>query len=275
MRPLIAMSYGKELVYTRTFLGIMIVMLIVYFVKWVKRKDFAPGVKNLKADNWEGDRPFNIWLAISIIFLVLLFIMPDSDGHAGFISDRLCFLFYLFFTIWVISLKHSRRVMIIASSLVIFISLCTAHLYMKRVKNHSQIACDIEQLSGSIKENSIVLPLSIHKNWMYGHLSNYLGVDKAMIILENYESSTGYFPLNWNHKSIPNVTLGDISANVFPCINWVTNVENETKAIDYIFILKDFETEPEPCITQFLDSVKVYYRLIDNNQSGMIYGLKE
>ena len=42
-----------------------------------------------------------------------------------------------------------------------------------------------------------ILPLQADDYWLYGHVSNYLGVHEPVIIYENYEAELGYFPLSW------------------------------------------------------------------------------
>lgn len=75
---------------------------------------------------------------------------------------------------------------------------------------------DIVSAGQFIKPFSIVLPLDFSpggldktgaviadRNWMFCHAWQYMGVDKPLIILDNYEANTGYFPLVWKDSTNP------------------------------------------------------------------------
>ena len=62
-----------------------------------------------------------------------------------------------------------------------------------------------------INPYSVVLPLDFSPsgndehghiiadgNFVYSHASEYMGLKKPLIILDNYEANMGYFPLRWN-----------------------------------------------------------------------------
>ncbi len=67
-----------------------------------------------------------------------------------------------------------------------------------------------------IKPHSVVLPLDFcpngrdkngqyiaDANWLFSHASEYMGAEKPMIILDNYEANMGYFPLSWKEGVNP------------------------------------------------------------------------
>ena len=67
-----------------------------------------------------------------------------------------------------------------------------------------------------IKPYSVVLPLDFSpggedehgkligdRNWVFCHAAQYMGTEKPMIILDNYEANMGYFPLVWNNNVNP------------------------------------------------------------------------
>jgi len=72
-------------------------------------------------------------------------------------------------------------------------------------------------------------------NWLEPHFSNYLGVDKPLIILENYEASVGWFPVKWNTQKLPRIKLGTF--DTINGIQWMSNTQsNQIKQIDYVFL---------------------------------------
>ena len=51
-----------------------------------------------------------------------------------------------------------------------------------------------------------------------GYLSNYLGCLRNVLVAENYEASTGYFPVLWRSNA-PHVTIGNLEPQRAPS-NW-------------------------------------------------------
>ena len=47
---------------------------------------------------------------------------------------------------------------------------------------------------------------------LFSHAAGYLGVEKRLVLLDNYEANTGYFPLRWRPEVNPYVHLGPFAA---------------------------------------------------------------
>ena len=75
---------------------------------------------------------------------------------------------------------------------------------------------DILSLEQYIRPGTVVLPLDFSpggsdkegkviadRNWLFCHAWQYMGLDKPLIILDNYEANTGYFPLVWKDEVNP------------------------------------------------------------------------
>lgn len=81
------------------------------------------------------------------------------------------------------------------------------------VKEHTEV-------SKLIPVGSVLLPLNFNKmgkrhdgtiladrNEVYGHVAQYIGADKKILVLDNYEANTGYFPLDWRSEVNPYIHL--------------------------------------------------------------------
>jgi hypothetical protein len=121
----------------------------------------------------------------------------------------------------------------------------------------------------------VVLPLNYSNHWLTSHFSNYLGVDKPMIILENYESTTCYFPIKWNKESLPNLQFGNNSVENNNCIQAMSNIKNPSKTIDYIFVLGQNLEITDSCSTEIKDIINKYYSLTYRSNSCKLYKLKK
>ena len=109
-------------------------------------------------------------------------------------------------------------------------------IYIRETEKVNQIAHEIIEASFQIEPNSSVLPINDNNYWINGHISNYLGIDKPMIILENYEADLNHFPLIWNREVLPIFHLGD-SINENEIL--YTKQSKYKRQIDYVFILTD------------------------------------
>lgn len=214
------------------------------------------------------------WLIPMFIFLILYFLLPDSTSNAGYVSTRLGLLFFLLLIIWLSSQKIQKWIVIIAASIVLFCHFNLLLLHHALIKDLNKIAESCYSASAHIAANSIVLPLNYSDNWLTGHFSNYLGVDKPMIILENYECGTRYFPVRWNEPEIPNVLLGNAASTDFPCLQWKSNNQSKPEKIDYVFVSGKIETKTDTCGLLITEKIKENYSLIFENENCQLFEKK-
>lgn len=256
-KPLIAYNYENEVVYTQLiFYSLFIVLLIslfFFFKSLIKKVDIVYVSKII------------FWLIVCLVLMVLYFIMPDSDGYAGYISVRILLVFFIFFIV----LLSMFKVPTYLGWLLVFVVLGSNYKlnnYYKTVsKNLNETARDVLLAGENIPSNSVVLPIDFSGHWLKGHFSNYLGVDKPLIVLENYEASTGYFPILWNEQNIPNLIIKN--NRKIKCLHWKKNKQNKEKNIDYIFVLGNvFSNE---CVQEILND----FTLIYSNKSCSVYKL--
>lgn len=107
------------------------------------------------------------------------------------------------------------------------------------------MSCDFAKelvLAGNyIDAESIVFPITISDNFIFGHISNYLGVEKSIVITDNYEAGLIDFPIVWNYSEIPDLKLGNIIMN-----NQKHNIikkNKDSRDIDYVIIINDSELQ--------------------------------
>jgi hypothetical protein len=225
-RPFIVYDYVDEEIITEQYFHILLILLVLSFILKGNNKKFETQITLEKA---------NINLIPVIFAFILLFVTPN-EANAGMMSDRYCLLFYMFFLIWVVSrsinIKFNNILILII--LLLHIGMLFKHTY-GTIRKIDKDAITIKSAEKYISENSIVLPVNLSDNWLELHFSNYLGVEKSMIILENYEASVGWFPVKWNMDKMPNILLGD--RNTISGVNWISNTNSKVnKEIDYVLL---------------------------------------
>lgn len=213
MRPIIVYNTTVEEAYTKKIFYAIVILLIIAFYNRIN----AVGVQfnslsRIKLHSIIKDNLYSsdAWFIATAIILFLYFVLPDSNGSAGFISVRLGLLFFIVLIIWLAIQKYPKWLMILSVVAILYCNFKLVKHYASNLKALNKIAVNCNETSLHIAPNSVVLPLNYSNNWLVGHFSNYLGVDKPMTILEHYECGTGYFPLKWNESNIPNTILGGI-----------------------------------------------------------------
>nr|NQU93216.1 hypothetical protein [Bacteroidota bacterium] len=278
VQPAKAIGYIKEDAFTPWILYSFLLVGVYIFVRGIRL--FARNNRWKVISGFIVERQ-NIWFFISAILLIALFIVPDYKGEgAGIFSSRILLLFFLFSIVWLSTRKTPFWLNIIVFIMINYASLSMLTFYYQSVKGNNQIIKGVEEASTYIDKYSTVLPVRLNNTWLYGHVSNYLGYNKPIVILENYEASHKYFPLIWNRQQIPNLKPGDASLPK-ECIFWENNEQNHSEVIDYVFVFGKHSNAPfSECNSFILRSLENKYTLLftstDKNVRLYVYkGIKK
>ncbi|MCF8374351.1 MAG: hypothetical protein K9H64_22200 [Bacteroidales bacterium] len=222
VQPMKAMRAGKESIYASWVLYSMILLtLTAFFYK-------------LKSSN----RPFSLgsspWGILVLLFLFSLFIMPHQMNEAiGFISSRLVFFFFVFVIVWLATQKAPSWMKVTVFIIINYVNFALIRVYVQATKESNRLVTEIVEASKFIEPYSTVLAIPNSGDLLHAHTSNYLGVDKPMIILENYEALLDHFPLKWNYPELPNLQFGEMQPSE-NCLQWQVSDQNRPEPIDYV-----------------------------------------
>lgn len=249
------------------------IFLILFLIAiYIRIKDIKQGFKS-KTSFISILNVNDAWLITAIALLFPYYLSSDYNDFGGLISQRIALLFYLFVLIWIICQQIHKWIQL--SVVVIF-----ALLHIVQISFYTQITSHLRkygkecyELSSLIEPNSILLPLNYTDNWLHIHLSNYIGAEKPVIVLENYECGKDYFPLRWNMETIPSPTLQGKHINSMSCVNWKYSGKQSVN-IDYILILGDFPEEKNECTSELARLTDEYYKIIHNKENLKLYQLK-
>lgn len=267
VQPAKGILYAKEDIFTRwIFISLLLLISYLLFVTikryfFTKKQDSSLSI--FRAKN-------NIWLLVSIIFLLALFVFPDSKGAAiGFVSSRITLFFFLFLITWLSTKKFPFWLHVLVFIIINYVNISLLNIYFSSTKEYEIVTNEISKASLKIESFKTVLPITNSDYWLHKHISNYLGIDKPMVILENYEASLDHFPLKWNWDEIPDLKFGEMSS-ADECLFWAGNMGNEFSDIDYVFVLNgEQETISGECKQEIYevlanDYIEVYRS--ENNQ---------
>jgi hypothetical protein len=175
----------------------------------------------------------DIMLAIAVTALVLYFTIPDNYS-VGMMSARLQFFFYLFQMLWTFNQPGKYLKYLVA------IFICAVSFYKYQVHHKPTIselnknAKSVAEAAKYIEANKTVVVFNYSGNWIELHFSNYLGIEKPMIILENSEAIVRWFPLKWSNERVPTYTLN--GNKNFRNFYWNINDSRATQEADYLFM---------------------------------------
>jgi len=216
----------------------------------------------------------DFWLASVVFILALYLIAPDSVESAGFISVRLALVFFLTLIVWYSTQKIPKWIGLPAVGVILLLSFSLNRYYTEVIASLDQIALSCIDVSNHIEPNSVVLPIDYSDNWLTPHFSNYLGVEKPLIILENYECGHGSFPLIWNDEDVPNMLLGNIDSTQLVYQMWTRYNDNPSVAPDYVFVLHNSDTLSTTFSQTVKDEILKEYSLSYSNEHCKLYRRK-
>jgi hypothetical protein len=202
----------------------------------------------------------DIFLLVSLITFMAFLIVPDRlEGIAGYLKYRLLLPFYLFLIIWISNHSLPKSFRIPPLTIYLLLHIWSINYYVHRIKsNYEEEIKSIKNIAQIIHENSVVLPVYNNAGWLRNHFSNYLGTDKPMVILENYEASSGSFPLTWNDE-MPQLYLGSKPLRKGCRFGVEAKNPRGKHVIDYIFIYSYKHEKKSDCLEEYQDIIQEEY----------------
>ena len=267
LQPLIAYDFYQEIPFVKKFTYLLFVLILVSFYQKFKQK---------KKNNTPFFNKNDSWFLVAFVLLTAYFTLPDITNNAGFISIRLLLLTFLFTLIWIATQPIPVWITFLLIIPVIGLQTIRIKQFNQIIRTHNQIALSVEKATQHIKSNTVVLPINHSNHWLFGHLSNYLLADKPLIVLENYEANMSYFPLYWNDKNFPNLTLDTLRANSIeiPCASWRNSTTKTTQPIDYVFVLGTNPDNLDSCNSKFLNYIQTHFTRTFHDDHVILYRKK-
>ncbi len=193
---------------------------------------------------------------ISVVILLFSVFKFENGMATGMLMDRLLLSFFYLLILWVCCYKIESKWLF---SIVLIVTVW-GYVYGYDIKKPvlrelSTAAKRITKASKYIKPQTYVYGVNLEDNWIQSHYSEYIGVKKSVVILNNYEASLPWFTLRWrNWDKIQNMinsvnTYDSTSTNVLP--NYILVYGNLSK------LEKDEYTNIRNCIQQ--RTKKIYY----------------
>ena len=247
---------GKE----DRFVFWILLAVLVHLAYWIRSKSRT-------SEKWKSN-PF-LWVTTGS--LILLLVIPDHVGAGSFLPYRVVFFLFLFLFLWL----ASHKVSVVHSFLVmIFLSIGNMGFlgyYAQFLPSHGKMAKELIACGEDMQEGSVVLSLSADAHWMQEHFSAYLGLTKELILLDNYELSSGAFPLKLDEANL--YMVGQQPAHSISCHTITFPPSGEEKQVGYVLLLAS-RKESDVCKNAIKDLMSNGYSLLEEKPGFMLYQKK-
>lgn len=240
-------------------------------------------------------RIFNRYDAFLLAFLICLamyFLQPGSIGGAGILYIRLQFIPFLMVLLWIAAIPFKRVSIHRYSLSAFFISTVLIALRAPHHKLASVAVQEYLEVSEHIEDRSTVLPLSFahqgltpegknvaRRIWLFMHAADYVGSDKSLVMLGNYEAGLGYFPLIWKEDKQPYFHLG-VRDNIEgrpPAVDLISYPAKTGGSVDYVITwCMEGEFKDHPNTKEIRQQLDERYKLIFSSSHNLakLYRLK-
>jgi hypothetical protein len=183
--PGIVFEKREEIPYTIliTILLIVLSTLIIAARKHVERKFQAN----------------DFFVIISAGMIYLMYHSKNGDLGGMFVERQLCICFY-FLILWAACHAPKGFITILALFTVIFEFTHVSSVHRQVSAKAQNGISEVIAAGPFIREKSVVKTVILSSHWFNSHISDYLGISREVLLLENYEAALGWFPFSWNKK---------------------------------------------------------------------------
>lgn len=265
---LICASNGEELFAGIT--GLAVISLFIYSIIYrIAHKQYL--------HKYDG-----LLYAVMFISFVYLFFPEDFMQRAILISMR-AQLFVMVLAVVIIGIALPQKIKN-AGGWILFACFCGLTITRVQVMQEASVAVtDINSVATHIKPYSVVLPVNLSpngenkngtliadRNYIFSHAFEYSGCYKPMIMLDNYEANTGYFPLIWQYSRNPYVHLSNSAEGQPTSVRFADYRASAGILPNYVLIYGSGNRQhPDAEYNAFNDSLQLYYQQQAVSASGL------
>ncbi|MCD6012722.1 MAG: hypothetical protein K0Q79_2584 [Flavipsychrobacter sp.] len=221
------------------------------------------------------------------VMLVYLFFPEDIIGRAMDMSVRTQ-LFVMVLTVLIIAYRLRSEKILGAGAFVLFgCFIVLSGLRFGSIGRISGTEKELLSVGKYLKPNTVLLPLCFNVegadetgkpladwNASFRHGAQYLATAKPLIVLDNYEANTGYFPIKWKEGISPYQHFGPLE-DLPPYGNIAVYKQKSGVDIDYILMwCYDSAALQNENFRRFYGEISSGYNIIYTSPTGrvILYG---
>ena len=180
----------------------IVTMFIVALVMRVRQKEWV--------NKYDG-----FIYSFAILLIIYLF-FPEDFMHRAILITMRTQLFLLAIAGTVVAYTLPQKIKNAGGLVMMCCFIALSFIRFGVMNDAADAVKDYNSVAPYIKPYSVVLPLDLapegvnprantiaNRNYPFTHALHYTGCSKPLILLDNYEANTGYFPLLWQYKMNP------------------------------------------------------------------------
>lgn len=224
-----------------------------------------------------------------VILLIIYILFPEDFLHRAILISMRTQLFLLAIGGLIAAytlpqkVKNAGGLVLMACFIALFFIRCSVqNVAAEAVEDYTSVAAHI-------KPYSVVLPLDLapagrdnkwytitNRSYHFAHALDYIGCNKPLIVLDNYEAHTGYFPIAWIDKVSPytHLSVGNGIEGMPPAADIQGYRQRSGVAIDYVVLwCYDKVYLKDSGFADLYNYVMQHYHLVYRSASGrtMLY----
>ncbi len=261
---------SREFLWAKTLCFLLLALFAFSLLYRIRKKQFQP------ADAF--------FLIATLLIVIYLFQPGPVSGH-GILPARIAGLPWIFLILWLVSVEFPEIVKTI-SSCIAFAAI--AGLFLLQLPGHQATSDGFAEIANAgklIPERSRVLGISFNHNgttgmgntisphyWAFLHSIDYLGAEKSLVMLSNYEAANLHFPIQFKKEINPFRPLsriGDVESNP-PEADVKRYSELTGLSVDYILtwcLSQSYQDDKE--VNAFRKFLNANYELVYISKTGM------
>ncbi len=252
VRPLIALDYEKEKIYSQP----LFYVYCLIFISAIAIKITAQKKNRTPLFSFSDG-----WVIISATMMLFFFLLPDDLISGGVIGIRFCLMGYLFLFLF-FAANAGQAVLTIGAFASVIVSFLMIMERYKPIKSLSEISKSYALCADKMTKGSTLLTINYSDNWMLDNIASYIGSEKEILVLDNYEASQVHFPLRWKENKNANFIIGPFATNNRPCIDLSAYKQMAHVQVDYVLLMEKPKELTDSCSVNLQKQLSGSFKLI-------------
>lgn len=221
--------------------------------------------------------PLSLVMLCMLLFALYSYLTaPHSIGGAGAIDIRLGFLPWIFLLCLLANLTWQRWLKTTMSVVAIVYSVVILIIRLPIMLAASHIGQEMMAATNYIQPQSVVMNLHMddwhvnengdslfQKDGSFIHFTDYIGAEKPLILINNYEAELHYFPVQWRPDKNPFYIIPNLLGGHYPPAGNLMQYERKTlHKINYVLIQQwNDKYLQQHSVKQLMDTIHSYFTI--------------